>query len=156
MHTSCARVLRRWPGCDIDDATWAERPKLNNYHMVYMMYPYYYIMKALMFDNNKALAHATSWSLPLDLARTPVLFIYGNAKSVMLHDRRSLAILEKEEREGRSGCRVVGIEGAGHWMYCQRPDVCEHEIRKFLKCGHDKPLRDDDGDIDMTTPRSRL
>lgn len=55
----------------------------------------------------------------------------------MLHDHRSLAILEQEEREGRSDCRVVKIDGAGHWMYCQKPDVCEWEIRKFLKNGND-------------------
>ena len=50
----------------------------------------------------------------------------------MFHDHRSLAILQQEERDGTSDCRVVMVEGAGHWMYCQRPDVCEAEIRKFL------------------------
>ena len=53
----------------------------------------------------------------------------------MFHDHRSLAILEQEEKEGSSDCRVVRVEGAGHWLYCQRPDVCEHEIRRFLKSG---------------------
>ena len=53
----------------------------------------------------------------------------------MFHDHRSLAILKREEREGRSDCKVVLIEEAGHWMYCQRPDECEREIRGFLKGG---------------------
>ena len=64
----------------------------------------------------------------------------------MFHDHRSLAILEQEEAEGRSECRAVKVEGAGHWMYCQRPDLCEHEIRKFLKSGNsDKAVFDENG-----------
>lgn len=50
----------------------------------------------------------------------------------MFHDRRSLAILEQEEKDGTSECRVVKVTGAGHWMYCQKPDLCEVEIRKFM------------------------
>lgn len=53
----------------------------------------------------------------------------------MFHDRRGLALLQLEEKDGTSDCRVVKVEGAGHWLYCQKPDVCEDEIRKFLKCG---------------------
>ena len=63
----------------------------------------------------------------------------------MFHDHRSLAILEQEEREGTSDCRAVRVDGAGHWLYCQRPDICEHEIRNFLKRGNgnDRTVRDE-------------
>jgi pimeloyl-ACP methyl ester carboxylesterase len=56
----------------------------------------------------------------------------------MFHDRRGLALLQQEEKDGTSDCRVVKVEGAGHWLYCQKPDVCEDTIRNFLKCGRNK------------------
>jgi pimeloyl-ACP methyl ester carboxylesterase len=54
----------------------------------------------------------------------------------MFHDRQGLALLQQEEKDGTSDCRVIKVEGAGHWVYCQKPDVCVDEIRKFLKCGN--------------------
>ena len=70
----------------------------------------------------------------MNLKDTPVLYMYGPEKNAMFHDRRSLAMLEEEEKKGRSDCRVVRVDGAGHWMYhhTQRPDICEQEIRSFI------------------------
>ena len=126
------KVLGLSPIRRIDDQLIAGR-KINLHHLVYMSYPYYYLFRAMINRRSLPLAHA---SLPLDLLETPVLYMYGPDKNVMFHDHQSVAILEREEREGRSDCRVVKVEGAGHWVYCQRPDVCEQEIRKFMKSGN--------------------
>lgn len=92
-------------------------------HMIYMMYPYFYMFKALMF-NKKALAGA---HLPANLEKTPVLFLYGADKNVTFNDRRGMAVLEKHPE-----CRVVKVHDAGHWLYCQQPDVVEQEITSFI------------------------
>mmetsp|Transcript_50701 Transcript_50701/g.108034 ORF Transcript_50701/g.108034 Transcript_50701/m.108034 type:complete len:374 (+) Transcript_50701:38-1159(+) len=128
--SSLIGMLGLEPTRRIDNVLLAER-RMDPYHMVYASYPYYNLFHAMMYDR-RALAQAT---LPLDLTQTPILYIYGADKNVNFHDRRSLEILEREEMEGRSECRVVRVDGAGHWMYCQKPDMCEREIRKFLRSG---------------------
>ena len=101
-------------------------------HFLYMMYPYYHMFREIFKGSDSVFDAAT---LPLNLKETPVLYIYGAKKNVMFHDYRSVELLEREEREGLSETRVVRLEDSGHWMYCQdqEPDVCENEIRKFLK-----------------------
>ena len=101
-------------------------------HFLYMMYPYYQMFKEIFKGDASVFVAA---ALPLDLKEIPILYIYGAKKNVMFHDYRSVALLEREEREGLSDSRVVRLEDSGHWMYCQdqEPDVCENEIRKFLK-----------------------
>ena len=101
-------------------------------HFLYMTYPYYHMFKEVLKGSETVFDVAT---LPLDLKETPVLYMYGAKKNVMFHDNRSVALLEREEKEGLSESRVVRLEESGHWMYCQEPEVCENEIRKFLKGG---------------------
>ena len=106
----------------------AKTPLAFYYHLVYMCYPYYYMFKCLIQQKGFEDIH-----IPLDLKATPILYIYGKAKNINFHDWKSLAILEREEREKRSDCRVVAVEGAGHWMYVQKLDVCFDEIRSFIR-----------------------
>jgi pimeloyl-ACP methyl ester carboxylesterase len=96
-------------------------------HLVYMSYPYYYLFKCFIIGKG-----LEDISLPLDLKSSPILYIYGTDKNVMFHDWRSLAILEREERENRSACKVVKVEEAGHWMYVQKLEVCVEEIKSFI------------------------
>ncbi len=149
------------------DVSLLHERKMDQHHQVYTFYPYYHLFQALLFNKHDLMYGC----LPLDLVKTPILYLYGEEKNVvsalavdvfalllivvtttttllttsilsyyrtqkMFHDHRSLAILEQEEQDGTSDCRVVKVAGAGHWMYCQRPDVCELEIRKFMdtKC----------------------
>ena len=123
------KLLRLEPTKSID-ANVVREKRMNLQHMVYTFYPYYYLFRAFIY-NKQAFAHG---SLPLNLKDTPVLYMYGPEKNAMFHDRRSLAMLEEEERQGTSDCRVVRVDGAGHWMYhhTQRPDICEQEIRSFI------------------------
>jgi len=123
------KLLRLEPTRRIDGDVVREK-KMNLKHMMYTFYPYYHLFQAFIY-NKQALAYG---SLPLTLKETPILYMYGSEKNAMFHDRRSLAMLEQEERRGTSDCRVVRIDGAGHWMYhhTQRPDICEQEIRSFI------------------------
>lgn len=129
-----------------------EERKMKPHHLMYTYYPYYNLFRAMLY-NKRELYGAT---LPLDLVKTPVLYLYGVEKNVMFHDHRSMALLEQEENEGTSDCRVVRIEGAGHWMYHehQRPDVCEREIRAFLK--GNKSDKIDTTDDKKISPRAKL
>ena len=120
-------LLKLNPTLDIDNRLVGARD-FNPFHLVYMFYPYFY-----MFQNIFTKSGLDYASVPLDLVKTPILYIYGPEKNVMFHDWKSLALLERDEKEGRSESRVVRIEGTGHWMYVQRPDICLQEIKKFLK-----------------------
>eukprot|EP00956_Cyclotella_meneghiniana_P004208 scaffold5177_cov73-Cyclotella_meneghiniana.AAC.3 len=126
-------MLRLNPTRKIDNhlidkrASEASSPLAFYRHLVYMCYPYYYMFKCIIKGKGFEDVH-----LPLDLKRTPILYIYGTNKNVMFHDWKSLAIMEREEREKKSDCRVVAVDGAGHWMYVQKIDECLEEIKKFM------------------------
>lgn len=131
LHTVVFIILKLNPLQDFDGEHSKECLK-DLKHFLYMMYPYYHMFKEMFKGSESVFADAT---LPLDLKETPILYIYGAKKNVMFHDYRSVALLEREEREGLSESRAVGLENSGHWMYCQEPEVCESEIRKFLNGG---------------------
>lgn len=131
LRTVVFDILKLKPLQDFDGKHIKESAK-DPWHFLYMMYPYYHMFQEIFKGSESVFAAAT---LPLDLKETPILFIYGAKKNVMLHDYRSVALLEREEREGFSGSHVVRLEDSGHWMYRQEPEVCESEIRKFLKGG---------------------
>lgn len=130
MLTICFKTLKLLPLKSVDDAQMNNIKNMDPKHFLYMMYPYYHMFKELFKGPPNSFTEGT---LPLDLKQTPVLYIYGDLKNVMFHDYRSVALLEREEKEGLSESRVVKIEGAGHWMYVQEPEICEEEIRKFIK-----------------------
>ena len=52
---------------------------MNKYHMVYTFYPYYHLFRALLFDDEGL----DQGCLPLDLAKTPILYLYGEDKNVV-------------------------------------------------------------------------
>jgi pimeloyl-ACP methyl ester carboxylesterase len=125
------KILKLNPLSDVDSQhmkSCMKDPK----HFLYMMYPYYHMYREV-FKGSTSVFNSTM--LPLDLKQTPILYIYGAKKNVMFHDYRSVALLEREEKEGLSESRVVRLEESGHWMYCQEPEICENEIRKFLRGG---------------------
>ncbi|KAL3773973.1 hypothetical protein ACHAWO_010771 [Cyclotella atomus] len=97
-------------------------------HLVYMCYPYYHMFIALLLQRGFEDIH-----IPRDLKATPILYIYGTDKNIMFHNWKSLAILEREEREGTSKCKVVAVEDAGHWMYVQKLERCFEEIKSFIR-----------------------
>ena len=74
------KILRILPVRSIDENIVNER-SMDLYHLVYMCYPYYYIFQTLIL-NKRSLSLG---SLPLDLAMTPVLYLYGAEKNVVSH-----------------------------------------------------------------------
>ena len=42
-------------------------------------------------------------------------------------------MLEREEAEQRSLCRVVPVEGAGHWLYVQEQELCLKHVLDFIR-----------------------
>jgi pimeloyl-ACP methyl ester carboxylesterase len=56
--------------------------------------------------------------------RAPVLFVAGVPDGIC---ERSRGLLE------RHGARWVGVEPAGHWVYCDQPDAFASEVAGFLR-----------------------
>jgi len=110
------------------DNTLVEARNINPFHLVYMAYPYFYTFRNIFLRSGFEQS-----TMPLDLKKTPILYIFGSEKNVMFHDLKSLATLEREEKEGRSACRVVKMEKSGHWMYVQKSEECLKEIKAFME-----------------------
>ena len=91
--------------------------------MSYMMYMYRYGI----YDAYKN-GERDSISLHEDWKNTPVLYVYGKKKKAMYHSEESIKILQKEETENLSLCRVRGIEEAGHFFY-----VPEQKLEESLQ-----------------------
>jgi len=97
--------------------------------LFYMMYPYYKLFQSLLTGNAKVFKDAT---MPMDLKKTPCLYLYGTEKRVQFHEDICVKVLEREEKEGRSLSKAVAVEDAGHWLYVQKFDVCFNEVKTFL------------------------
>lgn len=123
-------LLRLSPCYNIDfDVMKSRQNPLTVDRLVYMAYPYWYMFKAMFTGEMEAFS---DFSLPKDLVSTPVLYMYGKNKRMMFHDQCGLKVLEREaEREGRKSS-AIGLEGAGHWLYLQEPDICLEEVVKFV------------------------
>jgi pimeloyl-ACP methyl ester carboxylesterase len=98
--------------------------------LAYICYPYRNMIQAL-FSGNVGSAFANC-SLPLDLTKTPVLFLYGGGKPVSLHNPKAVALLDQEQEQGNRS-RSVKVEDAGHWLHWSHLDTCFQEIQQFLK-----------------------
>eukprot|EP00527_Entomoneis_sp_CCMP2396_P009346 CAMPEP_0198138668 /NCGR_PEP_ID=MMETSP1443-20131203/2066_1 /TAXON_ID=186043 /ORGANISM="Entomoneis sp., Strain CCMP2396" /LENGTH=339 /DNA_ID=CAMNT_0043800549 /DNA_START=106 /DNA_END=1125 /DNA_ORIENTATION=- len=101
------------------------------YQFIYMAYPYYYLFKDAVFNQSKTFASAT---LPADLNKTPVLYIYGKEKNAKFHSNTSLALLHQQEKEKKNKSKAIGIDGAGHFFFTenQQKAACFEAIEKFI------------------------
>jgi pimeloyl-ACP methyl ester carboxylesterase len=99
----------------------------------YIAYPYKLFWQMIFQGKIKEFIKETA--LPSDLARTPVLHLYGTSKPYMLSDANTLLQLQQEESNGRPS-RVVKVDDAGHWLYVQKPEVCLDAFQSFFHaCG---------------------
>jgi len=95
----------------------------------YMTYPYFNLWKAILTGQvHNALPGA---HMPLDLAKTPILLLYGDDKSMPIHSLDSQALLERECQMGNRS-KVICFKSAGHWLYLQEADACFHRVKVFL------------------------
>ena len=115
------------PLCNVDNPYLQKKlESMDINHLMYMAYPYYYFWKSVFSPQVLQDFH-----LPLDLKKTPVLYMYGADKNIHFHDPASVALLQQEEAQGHRS-KVVKVDNAGHWVYIQQEDVCFQEISKFL------------------------
>jgi len=97
--------------------------------LFYMMYPYYKLLESLLTGGMRDFKDA---SMPMDLKKTPCLYLYGTKKRVNFHEDISVKVLEREEKEERSLSKVVAVEDAGHYLFVQKFDFCFNEVKIFL------------------------
>lgn len=95
----------------------------------YMCYPYYQFWKTVWRGKIRELVLGVS--LPQDLSKIPVLFLYGANKNYHLNDANAMELLQREEAEGRPS-RVVRVDNAGHWLYAQQPEICYAATEQFF------------------------
>ena len=96
---------------------------------LYMAYPYWYLIE-MIFQGS---IFNDDISIHKDLKKTPLLYMYGAYKRAHFHNNVSLALLEREEREGRSKTKVVRLEDDGHFFYVTNEDVCLEAVISFIK-----------------------
>ncbi|GFH46150.1 hypothetical protein CTEN210_02624 [Chaetoceros tenuissimus] len=96
--------------------------------MMYMAYLYVILFKAMFTGKSQKLFQ--DFSLPKDFGKTPVLYMYGTDKRIMLHDYRSVQILKSSK--GKS--TAISVEDAGHWLYTegQKMEYCLEKVKEFL------------------------
>jgi len=127
------RVFHLSPTLGIDSRVIdARKPPMNMNRMIYMMYPYYHMFTSMFTSKGRQwLEDAT---LPKDLFKMPVLYMYGTNKRIMFHDYTSKRILEREFEEGRSKSNAIAVENAGHWLYSdlQRFQYCYDCVEAFI------------------------
>lgn len=118
-------LFRLSPTYDIDKDVMKEREvPISLHQLIYMCYPYCHVVfKPWDID----------MTLPKNLTSIPVLYMYGTEKRTQFHDYVSLKILEREESEGRSKSKAIAVDGAGHYLFVQKPDVCYEAVKDFLE-----------------------
>lgn len=131
LEMTLLSLFRLSPTLAIDQKVFeARKTPLELDRMMFMAYPYVEYFQRMFFKG----FDVESVSIPKDLKKTPVLYMYGTAKRMMFHDYRSLRILEREEEEKRSKTKAIAVKGAGHWLYSetQKFDFCLESVKKFI------------------------
>jgi pimeloyl-ACP methyl ester carboxylesterase len=120
------RVLGLVPLKNIDYTTIADtyqKDRLSSRQLINMMYPYYQLYKNLL-RGRPVIPTASCLS-----AQTPTLFLYGVDKTLQFHTKKDLVWMGQYSHLMKS----VAVDGAGHWLYVQKPDVTFDEIDAFLR-----------------------
>ena len=123
------QIFRLSPTYKIDAKVFESRKTpLDPLRMMYMAYPYVNMFKAIFTGKSQKVFQ--DFSLPKDLGKTPVLYMYGTEKRIMFHDHRSVQILKSSK--GKSN--AIGVENAGHWLYTegQKMEYCLEKVKEFL------------------------
>jgi pimeloyl-ACP methyl ester carboxylesterase len=123
-------ILRLSPLYKIDSAIIEARKGMTFERKIYMAYPYFYMLKSILLGRSKT--DFTAFSLPLDLNKTPVLYMFGTCKRIMFHDFAAVHVLEREAKEGWSKSDAVAVDHAGHWLYIHQKDACMEAVKAFM------------------------
>mmetsp|Transcript_36877 Transcript_36877/g.66320 ORF Transcript_36877/g.66320 Transcript_36877/m.66320 type:complete len:346 (+) Transcript_36877:33-1070(+) len=122
------------PTGKIDDDTRKELGVPDISHSIYMCYTYFNVVYRGE-GYKKLLTHQLDedYTLPQDLSKVPVLYMYGTDKSANFHLEQPLKVLQREHDEKRSKSKVVAVDGAGHYLYLQKPELCFDCVTEFMK-----------------------
>lgn len=105
-------------------------------HVIYMCYPYkncYKNLSSVDWSKNNWKVEIQDNTLPEDLSKVPVLYMYGTEKRTHFHNDVPLKILEKEHDESKNKSNAIAVDNAGHYLYIQKPDICFDAVRGFME-----------------------
>jgi len=115
------------PGGSLDWTLFRNR-RMDFNRFMYMMYPYYQLIKVLF--NGTILDVFDDFHLPL-LSKVPVLYMYGRNKSFQFHEPVMVEFLESKGRQSDAS-KAIGVENASHWLYVHQEGMCISAVKKFL------------------------
>jgi len=101
-----------------------DKPRL--YRLVYQMFPYWNLVKEMVFGGGKSSALADQFHLP-KLDETPVLFMYGPQKNCTFHDDNVANWLKQYNK-----CDSIAVPGTAHWLYRTNEDACVDAVKRFV------------------------
>jgi len=116
-----------------DDVMQSKSPPMAISRCMYMSYVYFNIFCQLSLKKIWNSEFHEDSTLPKDLSTVPVLYLYGKHKRSYWHKDSSIKFLQREHEEKRSKSNSIGVEGAGHWLYIQKPDICFDHVVNFMK-----------------------
>mmetsp|Transcript_35794 Transcript_35794/g.75374 ORF Transcript_35794/g.75374 Transcript_35794/m.75374 type:complete len:346 (-) Transcript_35794:285-1322(-) len=102
-------------------------------HLIYMGYPYYHMIFSTSIMNVVRWKIHKIYTMPQDLSKVPVLYMYGTEKATKFHTDQSVKVLQREQDEKRGKSKAVAVDGAGHWLYKQKADECFNCVVEFMK-----------------------
>ena len=70
--------------------------------------------------------------MPLNLSKTPVLYLYGTDKKIMFDDEQVREHVRREGKKPGNKSAAIAVDNAGHWLYRHREDVCIDHVKKFI------------------------
>ena len=130
LTISFLKLFNLMPTGNLDAKTMEERqPPLDPNRMIYMAYPYWGIFKSLLTGNIEAFSGCT---IPLDLSKTPVLYLYGTDKKIMFDDEQVHEHVRREGRKQENKSDAIAVGNAGHWLYRHQEDCCIDHVKKFI------------------------
>lgn len=130
ISISFLKLFNLMPTGNLDAKTMEKRqPPLDPNRMIYMAYPYWGIFKSLLTGNIEAFSGCT---IPLDLSKTPVLYLYGTDKRIMFDDEQVHEHVRREGRKPENKSDAIAVDNAGHWLYRHQEDCCIDHVKKFI------------------------
>ena len=130
LSISFLKTFRLLPTGNLDADTMEERqPPLDPSRMVYMAYPYWRLFRSLLTGNIGAFSGCT---VPLNLSKTPVLYLYGTDKKILFDDEQVREHVRREGKKPGNKSAAIAVDDAGHWLYHHQEDVCIDHVKKFI------------------------
>lgn len=130
LSISFLKTFQLIPTGKLDADTMEERqPPLDPSRMIYMAYPYWGLFRSLLTGNIGAFSGCT---VPLNLFKTPVLYLYGTDKKILFDDEQVREHVRREGKKPGNKSAAIAVDDAGHWLYRHQEDACIDLVKKFI------------------------